>query len=122
MKTILKLLVVAAIVNATVRVAMASWQFYQLKDAAEQILLFGDNLSVAQLQDQIARRAVNLEIPIDPAAIEVTRDTFRTLARGSYTQPVEVFPRYTYPMEYSFEVDTLAVNPRNAEELEKRAR
>jgi hypothetical protein len=111
MKTVIKLLIVAAVVNATVRVAAASWRHYQFEDATQQVLLFGRNATELQLHDLIAQRAVDLEIPIDPADIEVVREPARTLARASYTQPVELFPRYFYPMAFSFEVDTLAVNP-----------
>lgn len=111
MKTIIKLLIVAAVVNATVRVAAVTWQHYQFEDASQQVLLFGRNATETQLHDLIAQRAIDFEIPIDPASIEVVREPSRTLARASYTRPVELFPRYFYPMTFAFEVDTLAVNP-----------
>jgi hypothetical protein len=111
MRTIIKLLIAAAVVNATVRVAAVTWQHYQFEDASQQVLLFGRNATETQLHDLIAQRAVDFEIPIDPASIEVVREPSRTLARASYTQRVELFPRYFYPMDFSFEVDTLAVNP-----------
>jgi hypothetical protein len=111
MRTIIKLLIVAAVVNATVRVAAVSWQHYQFEDATQQVLLFGRSATETQLHDLIAQRAVDFEIPIDPASIEVVREPSRTLARASYIRPVELFPRYFYPMDFSFEVDTLAVNP-----------
>ena len=111
MRTIIKLLIAAAVVNATVRVAAVTWQHYQFEDASQQVLLFGRNATETQLHDLIAQRAVDFEIPIDPASIEVVREPSRTLARASYIRPVELFPRYFYPMDFSFEVDTLAVNP-----------
>ena len=94
MKTIVKLVIVAAVVNATVRIAAASWQHYQFEDATQQVLLFGRSATEAQLHEQIAQRAVDFDIPIDPADIEVVRETTRTLARASYTRPVELLPRY----------------------------
>jgi hypothetical protein len=117
MKTIVKLVIVAAVVNATVRIAAASWQHYQFEDATQQVLLFGRSATETQLHEQIAQRAVDFEIPIDPANIEVVRETARTLARASYTRPVELFPRYFYPMDFSFEVDTLAVNPATVDKV-----
>jgi hypothetical protein len=117
MKTIVKLVIVAAVVNATVRIAAASWQHYQFEDATQQVLLFGRSATEAQLHEQIAQRAVDFDIPIDPADIEVVRETTRTLARASYTRPVELLPRYLYPMSFSFEVDTLAVNPATVDEV-----
>src|SRR5688572_19610150 len=111
MRTIAKLLVVVAILNATARAAMAAWTYYQFKDAAQQTLIFGASATTEQLHELILRRAVELELPVEPQNLEVTRDGPRTRARASYTQPVELFPRYSYPFDFTFAVDALAVNP-----------
>ena len=110
MKTILKLLIAAAILNGTARAAMATWRYYQFKDATQQTLIFGANATTAQLHDLILQRAGELELPVQPENVEVTRDGQRTLARASYTESVELFPRYFYPFDFSFAVDELAMN------------
>jgi hypothetical protein len=117
MKLLIKLLIVVAVLNATARAAMAAWSYYQFKDASQQTLVFGANATTAQLHDQIARRAEELQIPVKPEDIEVTRDGPRTVATASYKHPVELFPRYWYSMNFSFSVDALAVNPATAGEL-----
>ena len=114
MKTIIKLLIVVAVLNACFQGARAAWSYYQLKDGAQQSILFAGDASIGQLQQDILRRAMDLEIPIDVQNIQVTRENAnaRTVAQVSYTQPVEFFPRYEYPVTFSFRVDALAVNPR----------
>ena len=117
MKTIIKLLIVAAILNATARAAMAAWTYYQFKDAAEQTVIFGSGATTAQLHGQIVRRAQELEVPIEPQDLQVTRDGARTVAEATYTQPVELFPRFSYPFTFSFSVDALAVDPMTATDV-----
>ena len=111
MKTLVKLLLVAAVLNATAHAAMAAWSYYQFKDATQQTIVFGAAATTMQLRDQIFRRAVELEIPIDPDKVSVTRDGARTVASASYTNRVELFPRYFYPYDFSFSVDAFAVSP-----------
>jgi hypothetical protein len=110
-RTILKLLIVAAILNATARTAMAAWRYYQFKDAAQQTLVFGGDATAEELHALILRRAVDLEVPIEAEAIEVTRDGPRMQATAAYTDSIELFPRYSYPFDFSFSVDAMAISP-----------
>ena len=111
MKTFIKLLIAAAIINACVRGAMAAWTYYQFKDAAQQTIVFGARSSPAQLRNQIMQRAVELEVPVLPQNIQVTRDESRTVAAAEYTQAVELFPNYRHPFTFSFRVDSVAIEP-----------
>ena len=110
MKTIIKLLIVAAILNACARGAMAAWTYYQFKDATSQTILFGGQATVGDLEAQILRRAAELQVPIDPKNLEVTRDGSRTVAAASYRQEIELFPRYRRPFDFSFKVDALSMS------------
>ena len=109
MKTIVKLLIVAAILNACVRGAMAAWTYYEFKDAVSQLVLFGGDAAVGAIEEQILRRATELQVPVDPKNIEVTREGPRTVATASYRQEIELFPRYKYPYDFKFTVDALSV-------------
>ena len=115
MKTLLKLLIAAAFLNAVARGAVAYWDFYQLKDAAERALLFGSSSTSEQLYTQVLERAVELELPLAAEDLSVTWRGNRRIIEASYTQPVEFFPRYSYPIPFSFNVDTLVagVPPRD---------
>jgi hypothetical protein len=109
MKTIIKLVLAAAIMNAAARVAMAEASFYRLKDRTQELVTFGAQASPGQLQDQIVQVAQALNVPLDSTDVEVNRDGARTIASAFYTQPVEVFPNYVYPLDFQFSVEALTM-------------
>ncbi len=105
MKTFLKLLIALAIVNAAARGAMVTWTFYQFRDTAQQMVIFGATATPAELQNQIVEKATELELPVAPEDVSIRREGPRTWAEAAYTQPVEFFPHYVYPVRFSFEVE-----------------
>jgi hypothetical protein len=105
MKTVLKLVIAVALLNAVVRAADAAWNYYQLKDAAQQTLLFGGQATSEQLHGQIMSTAADLRIPLKPEELSVRMRTGRRTATAAYTQPIEFFPNYQYPVDFSFSVD-----------------
>ena len=109
MKALIKLLIAAALLNAAVRGGMAAWTYYQFKDRAEQLVVFGAGTSTAQLHNQILETAAELDVPVAPENITVEREGMRTRAEAAYVQPVEFFPNYTYPVNFSFRVEGFAV-------------
>ncbi len=109
MKTIIKLLIALALLNAAARGAMAAWTYYQFRDTTEQLVIFGARATPAQLHNQIVETAAELNVPVAPENIIVEREGSRTRAAASYVQPVEFFPRYTYPINFSFRVEGFAV-------------
>jgi hypothetical protein len=108
MKTILKLLIALVVVNAMARGAMAAWTFYEFRDASQQLVLFGAGSSTTDLHNQILARAGELEVPVAPENVDVQREGPRTWAAVAYTQPVEFFPRWVYPVRLSFTVDAFS--------------
>ena len=109
MKTVLKLLIAVALLNAVVRGADSAWNYYQLKDAAQRALLFGTQASSKQIHGQIMERAVELRVPLMPEDLTVSWRAGRRIAEAYYTQQIELFPKYIYPVLFSFNVDTVSV-------------
>jgi hypothetical protein len=109
MKTVIKIIIAAALINAVARGALAQWNYYQLKDSAQQLLTFDIDASTEQLESSIVQKAMELDIPVEPDDVTVKREGLRSSATVSYTQPIEFFPKYAYPMKYSFAVDALAI-------------
>ena len=109
MKTVVKLVIVLALLNAVARSAYAWWNYYQLKDGTQQLLTFGVDVTPDQLLGEIVQKATDLDIPLDAENVDVRRDGLRTSAAVSYSQPIEFFPRYVYPVEFSFTVDTISM-------------
>ena len=110
MKTILKILIAIAVLNAAGRVGLAAAGYYQLKDKTQELVTFGGQTSPVEIQEEILQTAIDLDLPVDAEDIEVTRDGLHTPATASYTQPVEVFPSYRYPINFSFAVEALAMS------------
>jgi hypothetical protein len=110
MKTIIKLLVAAAVINACARVGVAAWGYYQLQDAVHEIALFGGE-STSDMQTAIVAKAMDLNVPLDAAHVDVQRDGRHTMVQARYTKDVELFPGYTYAVPFSIDEDVLSANP-----------
>ncbi|HEU5254456.1 MAG TPA: hypothetical protein VFU28_00585 [Vicinamibacterales bacterium] len=105
MNTVIKLLLAAAIINASAHVGMAAARFYQLKDQSQELVTFGGNVVPGELQNQILSKAEELELPLAVDDILVSRQGLRTTASAAYTDSIEVFPNYQYPIRFQFKVE-----------------
>jgi len=114
-KTVIKLLITLAVLNAIARGGLTAWRYYELKDAAQQLILFGNDVSMAQLSYLILDKAVELNVPLEPENVDISRVGNRTAAYVSYTTPVEFFPSFTYPLDLSFMVEVLALSQSNVQ-------
>jgi hypothetical protein len=109
LKTIFTTAIVVALLNAIGHAGMAAWRHFQLRDQAEQLVLFGGAPPPDQIADQIAQIAEEPDVPVAPENIVVTRQGPRTIAEAYYTLPVELFPRFFYPVDLSFMVEAFSV-------------
>ena len=109
MKTLFKLVLAILVLNAAVRGTLAMWQYYQFKDAAQQVVLFGQRADPEEIQADIVARATELSVPIRPDDIKVSRTGPRTIAEGYYIQTVQFFPNYPWPVKFTFLVDAIAL-------------
>ena len=109
MKTVIKLIVAAALVNAAYRGGSVFLKYYQFKDETQQMVLFGQAEAVPDLTKQILGEATKRDVPIDDDGVTVTREGTRTLAEVAYTESVELFPRFSYPVDFSFSAEAYGV-------------
>jgi len=109
LKTIIKLLITLAILNAVARGGMAAWTYYQFRDTTEQLVIFGARSTPTEIHNQIVKTAAELQVPVAPENVIVERDGSRTRAAATYVQPVEFFPNYTYPLNFSFRVEGFSI-------------
>lgn len=109
MKTLFKLVIAILVLNAAVRGALAMYQYYQFKDAAQQVVLFGQRSELEDIQANIVAKASGFGVRIRPDDVKVSRDATRTVAQGSYIQTVQFFPNYPYPVKFTFVVDALSL-------------
>jgi len=109
MKTILKVVVAAFLLNAVVRGAAVSWDYYQLRDQAQQLVTFGASSTSEELRQAIVESAMELDVPLSLENVSVRRIGPRTVAEASYTVVVEFLPNYPYPLNFSFAVDAVTL-------------
>jgi hypothetical protein len=109
MKTVLKLVIAIAFLNAAVRAGDSAWNYYQLKDAAQRTLLFGSSKTSQELHGQIMQDATELKIPLKAEDLRVRWRTGRRVAEAAYTQSIEFLPNYPYPILFSFNVEAVVV-------------
>ena len=109
MKTLFQLVIAILLLNAAIRGGLATWQYYQFKDAAQQVVLFGQRADPEDIQANIVARASALDVPVRLDDIKVSRDATRTVAEGYYIQPVQFFPNYPYPVKFTFLVDAVSL-------------
>jgi hypothetical protein len=101
-KTFLKLLLVAAVLNGVYRFGVAEYKFSQLKDATHTLLVMGTRTPPEQVKDQIVAKSSELGLSVSPGRVLVSRNGMATTATVAYRHPVEVFPGVPFPREYSF--------------------
>jgi hypothetical protein len=105
MKTIIKLVIAAVVVNACARAGIAAMHYYQLKQAAQEAVLFGAEVSPQDIQQQILNKAIALKLPVQEKDIVVQRNGGRTWAEAAYRETVEYFPGQKHSVDLSFAVE-----------------
>ena len=108
-RTIFTTAIVVVILNAIGHAGMATWRHFQVRDQAQQLILFGGQTPTAELAQQIAQIAEEFEVPIAPEDVVVTRQGPRTIAEAYYTISLELFPRFFYPVDVSFMVEAFSI-------------
>jgi hypothetical protein len=116
-KTAIKLLITVAILNAVVRCGIVSWHYYEFKDATHQLITFGGGEPTGTLHERILEKAAEMQLPVLPENVDVSRELNKTTASVKYSQPVEVFPRYIYPVDFDFTISAVAVRPTTANDV-----
>ena len=101
----LRIALVVAVINGTARAALVYWSYYQLKDAAQQLAVFGWQAPPEVLRSQAFSKANQLFIPITEDQIVVTRNGPITMIEANYEHFVEYFPHRRYPLKLSFSVE-----------------
>ena len=107
---------IVALLNAVARAGTVAWRYYQFKDETEQLVRFGAGVSMNELQERIYEKGLELSVPVERQDIDVRRDGDLTVTDVFYADSVEYFPRFTYPVDLAFSVETRAIKmPRTAD-------
>jgi hypothetical protein len=114
MKTIFNLLLTVLVLNAVVRCGIVAKNYFEFEDAAQQAVIFGADLTEKELDAEIRKRAGESHVPLPDEGLRIHREGARTIAEVSYTDQVEPFPNFRYPVVLSFKVEAHALATGNA--------
>ena len=106
MKTIIKLVIAALVVHATWRTATVYIRYYEFKDQVHEAAQFSDRKPESELRARVLTLAEQHQIPLAPEAVSVRRQENHTLVDATYTERIELLPKYFYPWEFKVQVDT----------------
>jgi hypothetical protein len=110
MKTVIKLVIVLLILNATYRVGSAYWTHYQFQDSIQEAAQFAEHASPEDLRAKVLELAATLGVPIDPDNLTVTRGIRRIDIDGSYFRNLELVPRYKRRWDFTIHVTVLTLS------------
>lgn len=105
MKTIIKLLVAALLINAAAQVGLAFFKYYQFEDAIHEAVLFSPQATDADIVKSISDIAEEREVPLEAGDILVTRTQNEVRVHTSYDEDIAVVPG-VYTKTWTFEPST----------------
>ncbi len=109
MKTLINLTLAAIVLNAVVHCGIVARNYFEFQDAAQQAVIYGADSTLKELDAQIRGRAAQHDVPLPEDGLHIRREGARTVADAVYTDQVEVFPNFKYPVVLSFTVEAQAL-------------
>ena len=109
MRTLIKLIIAALILHATYKAGTVYLRYWQLKEDVTQIAQFGVRQTDNELRNAVLDAARRRDIALTPNVISVKRQNHHIIIDATYTEQVEVIPRYFYPWEAKLHVDVLTL-------------
>jgi hypothetical protein len=107
-RKIVKLAVFLLIANAVYQIAPVAWRHLQFKDALQELALYSQKSSDAELVNRAMTLAEESSVPLEREYVRVRRETGSLHIDASYVEPLHLLPRYTY--EWEFDIDAKALD------------
>lgn len=106
-KTVLALLVFAAVVSVGFKITFAFVNNYQLQDFINSEAKFAlvNRKSAEAIRDTVFNKARDLDIPLKPEQIKVTVDSSGVQISVDYVVPIQV-PGYTWNLSFAPSADS----------------
>jgi hypothetical protein len=106
MRTAVKLLVAAAIVNATWHVMSAYITHYRFQDAVAQAVQFESDLSDDQVRQRVVDLMSDFDVPSSTDGFTLRRDDSHTVLQGSYSRQLDLLPGFSRRWPFTWRVET----------------
>lgn len=106
MKVLVKLVIVALVANATWRVGSVYLRYYRFTDAVQETMQYRGGRTDEQVHDRIFELAAQYDVPVTDDNLKVTHNGAHTIVDGSYKQPIDLLPGFTYQWPFAVHIDT----------------
>lgn len=103
-RRVLQIAVILLIANALYHVVPVTMHYFQFKDAVQELALFAEKATDAQLVDRVMALAEEHSIPLDRNYVGVRRVNGQLFITASYVDTMKVVPGYDYVKQYDIEV------------------
>jgi hypothetical protein len=100
----LQIAVFLLLANAVYQAVPVSWHYYQFKDALQELALFSQKSTDAQLIDRVMVLADEHSIPLDRDYVQVQRGPSEIVITVSYIDTMTFVPGYDYNRQFDITV------------------
>jgi hypothetical protein len=109
-RKLVKLAILLFIANALYRMAPVSLHYYQFKDALQELALFSQKATDAELTDRVMALADEHNVPLDREYVTIKRPNGQLIIDASYVESMTLLPGYAY--DHQFDVEAKAFDVR----------
>jgi len=104
MRTLLKLLLAAAVLYVAWRFGQSYWCFYQFEDGVQQAAQFAFKQDEAEVRSQVVSIGSRLGLTIDPDAVSVRKTMSEITVDLAYVDQVPILPSRPYALRHNLHV------------------
>jgi len=108
-RKLIQLAIFLLMANAVYRIAPVSLHYYKFKDAVQELALFSQRATDAQLVDRVMELADENSIPLDREWVQIHRSTGQLTIDASYMETMKVLPGYDYVRQFDVEAKVVDV-------------
>ena len=103
MKRIIRLVVVICLLWAAWHAGVAAWRQFRFSNEVEQIAQFGADREENAVRAAVVGAAARFGLPVTEKDVRIRRTVQppELYIDVSYTVPIEILPRYTYPWTFT---------------------
>ena len=100
MRTLIKLALVALLINASWQLFSVYWSHFKFVDAVQATTQFRGDKSEEQIRNRILELAGEFDLPISDENLTIQGDRTHTVVDSAYTRSVKLLPGYAYPWKF----------------------
>jgi len=105
MRTLIKLALVALLINASWQLFSVYWSHFKFVDAVQATTQFRGDKSEDQIRNRILELAVEFDLPISDENLTIEGNRTHTIVDSAYTRSVKLLPGYSYPWKFTVHTD-----------------